>query len=804
MCRLNLFLVLLCCYCQISFGAAQNVSYDLKFSREDFNIRRIKGDTSVITSSKFKLFSAYQKTMPELPKFYFKVLLPPNSKVNDFTITKTESLYANDIILNNCRIPSRTGIQDVKDNGAIWYMTKKYDSSIQFKSNMSLDCYQIATFEVSPFSYDATSKKLYISDFTIKVTLGTQEKNTLTEYSPKNDKSDRAFIKENVFNAGDLDRLYPEQLVKSHIPNDDLYSYCKDYYLIITTNSLKDAFLPLLQWKNEKGLGTEIITIEEIKSQILGNYPDIYKIKKYIFTKYQNIKNTISDFYLLLGGDAELIPTPHCLAPRLTSDNNNISNSDYHYDEYIPCDLFYTIMNDSFLGWTYRNDTILNETPNSVYNEFSKIYIGRLPAKNTQQVTAMVNKILNYEKNPPADWGDKVLFCGERIRKEIQLDSLIASHTVSDTDYMYHNIVNDHMSHWNGTIDYLFDTYTNLYTEQDNITGNIFFSLNRFVEQFKKNYSFVCEVTHGEDTMWLMTSNENMQENFTSSMADTIQSNYPKIVISAACFTNKFDQNESVGGASVGEALMRNPSSGVIACLGNTREGFTDDNHDSIVPDESKRSNGINKYFIKALYDDTDDIDFNGHLGKIVDYARRSILLDAYGSWVALSLNLFGDPETQAFTTIPHYFDNALCYAYDDNIYICSGVDSTEIQDTYSDSDSGDFRLQQHANDTITAMIFDSASVVFKKQNYIPIKLKAYNRSFIQNFVNNQDSIQVLAYKYVDIGYNVTPLKPQGPVIIQSGTLSCNASEMIHVGPGVTCRILGGLKLNIYKNPVDN
>ncbi len=128
--------------------------------------------------------------------------------------------------------------------------------------------------------------------------------------------------------------------------------------LIISYNGFMDAMEPFVEWKNQKGLKTTMVSVSETG------------------TSYTSIKNYVEDFYdshnlayLLLVGDITQIP----------SKNYGGGESDIWYA--------YISGNDS-------------------YPEF---FVGRFSAENTSHVNTQVERSIEYERDPQlgADWYGK-------------------------------------------------------------------------------------------------------------------------------------------------------------------------------------------------------------------------------------------------------------------------------------------------------------------------------------------------------------------------------------------------------------
>jgi hypothetical protein len=153
----------------------------------------------------------------------------------------------------------------------------------------------------------------------------------------------------------------------------------RDRYIIITNNSLKDAFGPLAEWKRLKGLDTQIITTEEIYANTTYSADTgIQKIKHYLKNEFEstNVADSI-DFYVLLGGDVNIVPTAYCYPQ-----NENERN--------LPCDMYYACVSDN-AHWTWDNDHdgILADDSDDA-NLFADLYVTRASVQNPEEVSTFV------------------------------------------------------------------------------------------------------------------------------------------------------------------------------------------------------------------------------------------------------------------------------------------------------------------------------------------------------------------------------------------------------------------------------
>ena len=136
--------------------------------------------------------------------------------------------------------------------------------------------------------------------------------------------------------------------------------------LIITDPQFADAMVPFFQWKNSKGILTNITT-----TAAMG--PTAADIKTFIQAYYAAHPNLI---YVLLVGDHEQIPT-------------------------------YSYGNSG--GESLYSDSYYGQLAGGVNDFYPEAFVGRFSGTVTQ-VETMVARTLEYEKNPAAgDWMEKAI-----------------------------------------------------------------------------------------------------------------------------------------------------------------------------------------------------------------------------------------------------------------------------------------------------------------------------------------------------------------------------------------------------------
>lgn len=199
-------------------------------------------------------------------------------------------------------------------------------------------------------------------------------------------------------------------------------------FIIITPKDLLAGLEPLKMHKEQFGIHTKIITLEQIYN---GTYfpkmgRDHAESIKYF------IKNAIENWnssYVLLVGGKEKTPVRHSNIYSLDfpkKENKKIpasygARSTYGNDSWtFISDLYYSDIynqNGSFCSWDDNNNSIfgeINDTTNiDRVDLYPDISIGRVLCNNLSELTITVNKIVNYEKLKCSDdWFKRVILCG--------------------------------------------------------------------------------------------------------------------------------------------------------------------------------------------------------------------------------------------------------------------------------------------------------------------------------------------------------------------------------------------------------
>jgi hypothetical protein len=339
-------------------------------------------------------------------------------------------------------------------------------------------------------------------------------------------------------------------------------------YLILTDGSFYtagDANNPLNRlaaWKRQKGLTTRIVDVANIPG---GNTAaNIIVYLQGAYDKWYPVPT-----YVLLVGDAEFIPT-----------NYQTTHPTAHNNTQIGTDLHYTTLD----GTDY----------------FPDLFLGRLSVDTVGELTNVVNKILDYEKSPPANanfYEDNGLVClfeddtdspGDSSPEDGQEDATFRIIEFSEEifghlngpDYDPERVYNESAA---ATNPQRYENGTNLPANLTVAGGFVWNGATADITNAINNGTFLVTFNgHGSRDGWGWPAFDNVDVNALANGAQT------PIVFSMTCnsgwFDNETDQDldpttpgdQSPGpnDESFSEVFLRHNSGGAVAIIGATRNSW--------------------------------------------------------------------------------------------------------------------------------------------------------------------------------------------------------------------------------------
>jgi len=487
--------------------------------------------------------------------------------------------------------------------------------------------------------------------------------------------------------------------------------------IIVNDSSFVDSVTPLMNWKNEKG----------VKTIILSNYSE-YEGRD----KAEQIRNMIKDYYekenvqwVLLAGDAEenLIPIREVYNPDVVVVGNGESEYLNWNDYYKPTDYYYADLTGS---WDSNDNSIWGESAiyTGNYDEISwipEVYVGRLPADNVFELSVMVNKTLKYETDPVlGNWMNKMLLAGS-VSSYYQYHSdptkLITDEDEARlTEYIWQNytIFEMNFTHLAKTT----SSFTPAIPPPPNNLTSL--TATSFIDEFNSGYSTVIIAGHSDPTVITDDSDTIYYTNGEASSSSNV--NMPSLFYADACTTSSYDK----GDYSIGERLINEADSGAIGYIGGLRVNWyfqNDENLEYVNRANAKlfwRAFFAEKKFQqgRALYDSKLTYMNSDSFGRVA----ASKLQEAQRKNM-LTYNLLGDPELDVYTKVPtevpNYFTGNIyegqCVSFQvkDNLgrivpraRINLRTLSGRYRTVYADIEGFvDFRLPAEANENFSVII---------------------------------------------------------------------------------------------------
>lgn len=280
---------------------------------------------------------------------------------------------------------------------------------------------------------------------------------------------------------------------------------------ILTPAEFVSVLQPLADYKNQTGISTRIITLEEIYTKCNGR-DQAEQVK----TCLAQLAQVNGIHYAMLVGDMDKFPVRFTKADRDAPEAG--------YTAFFPTDLYYADLfkaDGSFDNWDADDDGYYGEICGEIttcplnsdlVNLAPDIAVGRVPASNEKEVAIYVQKVITYESTASASaWAKTVLF--------------VATNTWVDGSCKGEDDLAGGLPAGYQTI--------KLYEEGSSCPATDVLSTQTLLGAFNAGVGFVSYIGHGDNTQWwgYMTINDVFSlTNYAS----------PAIVFSTGCGTSEF------------------------------------------------------------------------------------------------------------------------------------------------------------------------------------------------------------------------------------------------------------------------
>lgn len=708
-----LFLLIMFSMIQIS---AEKQTYSFKFDEGDFQITTSSGDSLSIASSNGP--TMYPDTsQPCIPSLSKNIALMEKGNITNIYVDVKKRLIRTSVKLQNAPDIYSTDVNPkyVKTISRAYEQKIYPDTCCSLRGTTDIDGIRVLHFTATPYVYDAQMGDLYFID-SMTVTLDIERNSRRSApISLRKDKADQ--LKYLVENYDEIDNI---PVMQSDLSDDERIEY-----LIITKSSLKSAFEPLAEWKRKKGVPSKITTLEEIESKYSSRTTPM-RIKEYIKDMYENY----GTMFILLGGDVLHIPTVSCYVNAykgITGDDGSRTCPD------IPADIYYSCLEN--LEWDTNGDGIYGEYDDDSINITPVVYVTRAPVRDQADVKVFVDRTIEYEQAPNSNYA--LLQAGYSLNFNTTSEKF--------ADLIYNKVIYGKA--------YLeskkfFDTYTYSGEKMTQVS---------FTNELSKGYQFAEIISHGLPERWC--DHEMGGETlFHINNARDIKNSGHTLITTSACFTNKFDTDETYyPNPCLSEALFRNPNSGIIGYIGSSRQGWY--NSSGITNTLSIAYEST--FYEGLLYDDIRHPQ-DKNFGLLMYYTKSNMAhyggdaLRYYYRWLFYSVNAIGDPETPIFSKEPSTFYSAQANTHQFNsLRVKTGIRDARV--CVSSKDNPSFYEIQYGDSLVFNTGKGNYDVWITKQNYIPKHFEVNVREFNPGgIIEIGDSIHLLSISPNPVSSNVT------------------------------------------------
>jgi hypothetical protein len=352
-------------------------------------------------------------------------------------------------------------------------------------------------------------------------------------------------------------------VVIEYEPSTPQLSYRDNYQLVVIGSSeYSGQVAPLITHKIGKGITSKFVSLNEIYN---GAYfptqgrDEAEKVKYFIKNAIENwgTKN------ILLVGNRFMFPVRETHI-KVSSDDQEIFVSDLYfadiYDE-----------TSSFASWDSNNNSIFAEYKwiNGSTDKMDlnpDVTIGRIPCNNDNELTIIVNKIINYENQDAytQDWFNKLIAIGG--------DSFIDEQN-DENGILEGEFVNDYVIN-------IMDGFNaeRLWASNDILARIIPSGVTSITDSINLGCGFIDFSGHGNTDVWSTHPHNNSNkwlptpfgQYHSSNINDLSNGDKLPIIITAACSVSKFSKDQTC----FSYTWLSNENGGGIASFGATGLGY--------------------------------------------------------------------------------------------------------------------------------------------------------------------------------------------------------------------------------------
>lgn len=397
--------------------------------------------------------------------------------------------------------------------------------------------------------------------------------------------------------------------------------------LLITDESLAQAWKPFAEFKTQIGFSTEVVTVQSIERDYEGEDTPA-KIRKCTLNAIENEGVR----FVILGGDSKF--TGAGLVPhRITQHTVPMSGEPVT----LPADLYY--ISPGEMDWDANDDGVYGEWEEDrdavAYTHPSGACIGRIPVRTVQDVAAYTAKVRGYEMNyPSGNFAERIVY----------------TNTVDASEPKVRRSWDEYLSKaWQRG-----EAYRFLHTEthwDEKRAGDYALNAKHWLQRINDRTASKMHMHgHGFLPAWVLehrTGNSYVSPDVVKQLSNK---DAYLVMTTVSCFTGQFD---GLADPCITESMLRAPEKGAVAIVAPTRPGvpvFHDPRKDMMLMITEGKLDGttesMTRFWMNGLRADpngsfkTMGEAYAAMKGQMADHARRT---SGY-HWCQCELVLLGDP----------------------------------------------------------------------------------------------------------------------------------------------------------------
>ena len=562
--------------------AAQETTVTLNFEKDQFIIDQLAGYDR-IRMKDGSLLSRLGE--PALPSLQIRVAIPSGNRATDVIIRPVDSqvmpgtyrVYPGQ---RPARLDGSSPPPFTEPDPDIYSSNDLYPAQpAALAGQTDLAGQQMAVVTVSPMQVVPATGELVLHrelEIIVSSEPGYSSEERYAKFTQKHRDHYEPLVRDMVINPQDV-FLNPASASPSKaLPSGDFD------HVIITSSSYSSYFDDLVEWHNKRGLRDTVVTT----TYIYGNYSgsdNQAKIRNFII----DARSTWGTMYFLMGGEDGTVPFEYRT----------------YYGDSIPSDNYYADYDDD---WTWE------------------VYVGRISGSTSTQFSTAIDKIIDYEKNPPtSNYAKDVLLIG----MDLTLASDPPYYTATPAEDLKETIDGYIPSGFNVT-----KVYDSHGTNHETATITALNAGQNLVNHADHSNSDVLGLGYLNHGSWAL---------YNSDVDGLTNNGQPCNMVTMGCYGNDMTYSDGIGEHFV----IYNPDQAGVSYTGNTRSGWFYIGYTEYL------SCQLDRDWWRGLFN------YDQHVvGHTLAWAKHQFDEDSdpdVGPYCEWTLNLLGDPAMPLWTDDP-------------------------------------------------------------------------------------------------------------------------------------------------------